>query len=206
MLVAEFAPQSGVVLTWPHARSDWRETLDQIVPVYIEITRAIAAYERLLILCYDAAHRDRIHDTLAQAGVTGSNILFACVPSNDTWIRDYGPLVTSRHGAPELHDFIFDGWDGRELSLRLDPVCQGLIGSLAEQRLQEAVSAAAGQPVALRLAAETSEEETPARREAREAAARQAETEADIAGDPLVTGLQEAFEAEIVPDSIRRIE
>jgi DNA polymerase-3 subunit gamma/tau len=101
---------------------------------------------------------------------------------------------------------VFDAWDGRQLSLHLDPVCSGLIGSLAERRLQEAVTAAAGTPVLLRLIAGEPAAETPAQREARERRVCQEAVEADVAADPLVLGVQETFDAEIVPDSIRRIE
>ena len=113
MLIPEFAPQSGVLLTWPHAQSDWGIDLPAITPVYIEIARAVSTYEHLLIVCYDPAHRDTIVSTLAQAGVSDSNIRYTCCPSNDTWIRDYGPLAATHNGQLTLHDFIFDGWDGR---------------------------------------------------------------------------------------------
>ena len=101
---------------------------------------------------------------------------------------------------------VFDAWDGKRLALRLDPACSSLIGSLAERRLQEAVGAAIGQAVVLRVTAGPVGEETPAQRGAREQRARQAATEADIAGDPLVVAVKETFDAEIVPDSIRRID
>jgi DNA polymerase-3 subunit gamma/tau len=101
---------------------------------------------------------------------------------------------------------VFGGWDGQRLSLRVDPACSSLIGSLAERRLQEAVSRALGVPAALRLEASVADAETPAQRAAREKRARQQQTEADIAGDPLVLAVQEAFDAEIVPDSIRRLD
>jgi DNA polymerase-3 subunit gamma/tau len=101
---------------------------------------------------------------------------------------------------------VFDAWDGKRLALRLDPACSSLIGSLAERRLQEAVAAAVGQAVVLRVTAGSVGEETPAQRGAREQRARQAETEADIAGDPLVVAVKETFDAEIVPDSIRRVD
>jgi hypothetical protein len=68
------------------------------------------------------------------------------------------------------------------------------------------VGAAIGHPLVLRLHATAVQAETPAQREARERCARQAAAEADIAVDPLVRALQENFDAEIVPDSIRRIE
>ena len=101
---------------------------------------------------------------------------------------------------------VFDAWDGKRLTLRLDPACSSLIGSLAERRLQEAVAAAIGQAVVLRVVAGLVGEETPAQHGAREQRARQAATEADIAGDPLVVAVKETFDAEIVPDSIRRID
>ena len=101
---------------------------------------------------------------------------------------------------------VLDGWDGKALSLKVDPVCRGLIGSLAEHRLQEAVSEAVGHAVSLRLQVQAAEEETPAQREAREKRERHEATAADIAGDPLVLALQDTFDAEIVTDSIRRIE
>ena len=113
MLIPEFALQSGVLLTWPHARSDWCDDLTAITPVYIELTRAIAAHERLLLVCYDPAHRDAVDTTLSQAGIPGRNIHYTTCASNDTWIRDYGPLATACDGQIELHDFVFDGWDGR---------------------------------------------------------------------------------------------
>ena len=101
---------------------------------------------------------------------------------------------------------IVDGWDGMRLTLNVDPACSSLIGSLAEQRLQEAVANAIGQPVTLQLVAREVEAETPAQRGAREERARQAATEADLAADPLVLAAQETLDAEIVADSIRRLD
>ena len=101
---------------------------------------------------------------------------------------------------------VLDGWDGKALSLKVDPACRGLIGSLAERRLQEAISEAVGHTVSLQLQVQEAEEETPAQREAREKRERHEATAADIAGDPLVLALQDTFDAEIVADSIRRIE
>ena len=96
-----------------------------------------------------------------------------------------------------------DGLDGKRLSLRVDTAAHGLIGSLAEQKLQEAIAAALAQPVTLKLVAQEGETDTPAQRDARKKKARQEATEEDISGDPLVLAVQETFDAEIVADSIR---
>ena len=126
MLIAESAPQSGIVLTWPHARSDWRASLADIIPVYLDIARAVSAHERLLVVCYDAAHRTAVMDSFREAGLGIANVGFTCIPSNDTWIRDYGPLAVARGAAVELHDFVFDGWDGKYPAGLDDGVTQAL--------------------------------------------------------------------------------
>jgi len=109
--------------------------------------------------------------------------------------------------AAQLADnCVFGAWDGSLLSLRLDPACSGLLGSLAERRLQDAVSDKLGRPVRLELTVDAAATETPAQRGAREKQARQVAIEDDVARDPLVLAMQENFGAEIVPDSIRGTE
>ena len=109
--------------------------------------------------------------------------------------------------AAQLADnCVFGAWDGSLLSLRLDPACSGLLGSLAERRLQDAVSDKLGRPLRLELTVDAAATETPAQRGAREKQARQVAIEDDVAGDPLVLAMQENFGAEIVPDSIRGTE
>ena len=101
---------------------------------------------------------------------------------------------------------VVDSWDGRVLRLSVDPSSASLVGSLAEQRLHEALCAATNVDVVLQLETRAVDTETPARLEAREQQQLQAETEADIAADPLVLAVQDTFDAEIVADSVRRID
>jgi agmatine/peptidylarginine deiminase len=112
-LIPEFAPQSGVLITWPHADSDWRDSLADIEPVYVEIAQAISRYEALLVICYDHNHVRHVSNLLLQAGATMSAIRCIAVPTDDTWIRDYGPLSVSGEHGPQLLDFTFDGWRGK---------------------------------------------------------------------------------------------
>ena len=49
-LPAEWEPQWGVQLTWPHAHTDWAPILDEITATYQEIAREIAKREHLLIV------------------------------------------------------------------------------------------------------------------------------------------------------------
>lgn len=113
-LIAEFAPQSGVLLTWPHACSDWRDQLDSIEPLYGTLVAAISRHERVIILCHDAEHQHRVQATLRrQAGIKRSVVQCLVIASDDTWVRDYGPLSlrTGRH--LQLCNYIFNGWGGK---------------------------------------------------------------------------------------------
>lgn len=112
-LPPEWAPQSGVQLTWPHAYGDWTERLDQVEPVFIAIAREIARRERVLIVCYDAAHRRHVRAVLETGRVDLAQVLLKIAPSNDTWARDHGPLTVLCREQPVLLDFAFNGWGGK---------------------------------------------------------------------------------------------
>lgn len=83
---AEWEPQSGVQLTWPHEGTDWAPMLDDILQTYREMAREIEKRELLLVVM---------------------------PPSDDTWARDHGFLTlvpTDDSGQPQLLDFQFNGW------------------------------------------------------------------------------------------------
>lgn len=90
---AEWEPQWGVQLTWPHAATDWAPMLDEITKTYEEIAREISARENLLVVG---------------------------PPSNDTWARDHGFItLVDDQGHARLLDFCFNGW-GEKFAAKLD--------------------------------------------------------------------------------------
>ena len=115
-LIPEFAPQSGVLLVWPHVASDWRDSLAEIEPVYLELVRAISRHEPVLIVCYDEEHSRHIQQQLTDARIEPSGVRQVVVPTNDTWVRDYGPLAVKGNQSVSLVDFTFDGWGGKYAS------------------------------------------------------------------------------------------
>ena len=80
-LLAEWAPQSGVMLTWPHGHGDWRPFLTQVEPVFIDIGRAVTQFEKLLVATYDEAHRQHVLQRLAAAGASMDRVKTFIVPS-----------------------------------------------------------------------------------------------------------------------------
>ena len=89
-LPAEWEPQWGVQLTWPHADTDWAPMLDEITATYEEMASEIRKREELLVV--------------------GK-------PSNDTWARDHGFItLVDDEGHARLLDFRFNGWGEKFLA------------------------------------------------------------------------------------------
>lgn len=99
-LPAEWEPQSGVQLTWPHENTDWAYMLSDILQTYEKIAHEISKREPLLVVG---------------------------PPSNDTWARDHAFITLlansneeeQEHSSPLLLDFCFNGW-GEKFEAVLD--------------------------------------------------------------------------------------
>jgi len=116
--------QDGVLIAWPHEGTDWADDLAAAEAEFLALASAIAAHERLVVLCRDHAHAAHIR-TLLDDQVEDPRCLcpIPC-PYDDTWLRDYGPLTVMEDGRPVLLDFRFDGW-GRKYPATHDDAATG---------------------------------------------------------------------------------
>ena len=113
VLPAEWAPQSAVMLTWPHSGTDWADMLDQVEPVFTEIARAILRFEHLLISCESQPRSQELEQELngfAQKNQLPGKVIAIQAPADDTWARDHGPVTVLDDGKPLLLDFHFNAW------------------------------------------------------------------------------------------------
>lgn len=125
-LPAEWEAQDGVLLAWPHGGSDWRNHLESVEPVFIEIVKQISRFEMVLIA---ALEPETVRERVSRAGAAMGNVRLFRVDSNDTWARDFGPVTVLENGQPVLLDFGFNGW-GLKFAANLD--------NLISRRLAEA--------------------------------------------------------------------
>jgi len=114
-LPAEWEQQSGVMLTWPHEGTDWRDTLQDVLPVFATIACEISMREKVLIV---APNTDDVYARLLPQ-TNLDNVIVTQVPSNDTWARDHGPITILLDGQPTLLDFRFNAW-GMKFASDLD--------------------------------------------------------------------------------------
>lgn len=112
-LPAEWAPQDAILLTWPHADSDWQSWLDQADWTFATLAAAISRYQTVIISCLDLAHSRHVFELLTAANADLKRCQRYITPSNDIWVRDHGPITIYRSGQPVLLDFRFNGWGGK---------------------------------------------------------------------------------------------
>ncbi len=114
-LPAEWEPQDGVQLTWPHADGDWAPILAEVTPCFVEIARQILQRESCLIVCRNIAQtREQLRGLADHPALRMIEI-----DSNDTWARDHGPISLLENGELCLLDFTFNGW-GMKFAAHLD--------------------------------------------------------------------------------------
>ena len=108
---AEWEKQRAVLLSFPHENTDWHneenETdLQAALSPFIRITQAIAYGEAVYIICQDK-------EKISSLFCSSRNLTFIEIPTNDTWIRDYGYISIKEGNDTKLLDFTFDGWGGK---------------------------------------------------------------------------------------------
>ncbi len=103
---AEWESQRAVLMAFPHEETDWAENLEEALSPFIRIAQAIAYAQPLYIICKDK-------QSISGRFCSTHNISFIEIPTNDTWIRDYGYISIENGGETKLLDFTFDGWGGK---------------------------------------------------------------------------------------------
>ena len=104
---AEWERQQCVLMSFPHEETDWADDgLDKALTPFIRIAQAIAYGEAVYIICKDKSK-------ISSMFCSTRNMTFIEIPTNDTWIRDYGYISIKENGEKKLLDFTFDGWGGK---------------------------------------------------------------------------------------------
>ncbi|PHS34076.1 MAG: agmatine deiminase [Sulfurovum sp.] len=107
VMPAEWEKQQCILMSFPHEDTDWaQENLNEALSPFIRIAQAIAYAQAVYIICKDKTK-------IASLFCSTRNLTFIEIPTNDTWIRDYGYISIKENGENKLFDFTFDGWGGK---------------------------------------------------------------------------------------------
>lgn len=110
---AEWVPHAATWLTWPHCDDTWPGRREEVIPAYIDMTRALSRSESVDVNTLDGDHREAIRVILADEGIpTGVDaaVRLLVLPTDDEWIRDYGALFVVGEEGLVATDWEFNAW------------------------------------------------------------------------------------------------
>ena len=111
---AEWEAQSGVLIAWPTADTDWADRLGQVEETYIALVAAITRFQPVLICVADDDVETYAEMRLRSNRIDMDKVHFTTAAYDDTWLRDSGPITLRRaDGGFQLLDFRFTGWGGK---------------------------------------------------------------------------------------------
>ena len=105
-LPPEWQKQRAVLMAFPHQDTDWSSDLNSALVPFIRIVQAIAYKTPVYIICDNSQE-------ISNLFCSTRNMSFIEIPTNDTWIRDYGYISIIEDGEFKLLNFTFDGWGGK---------------------------------------------------------------------------------------------
>ena len=106
--IAEWEPQSAVMIAWPHKLTDWEYMLDEVELCYTNVAKAILQRENLIVITCQSDH---------VKALIGENhphkAHYIDILTNDTWCRDFGAITIEENDKLAICDFKFNAWGGK---------------------------------------------------------------------------------------------
>lgn len=103
---AEWEPQEAVWMQWPSRLEA------ELRPTFADIIREVSHFEPLHLVVPNARARNQAERFLSAAGVETESINWHLMPTDNSWMRDNGPVYLETPAGLELQDWGFDAWGG----------------------------------------------------------------------------------------------
>lgn len=107
---AEWEPQQGILLCFPHNGKDWPGKYQAIQWAFVEFIKKVTTYEALFLVVADHAQETKVRLRLERAHVNLQQITFIIQKTNRSWMRDSGPIIVKNGSKREALNFNFNGW------------------------------------------------------------------------------------------------
>jgi agmatine deiminase len=138
---AEWEPHLATYLVWPHNLDTWPGKFEPIPPLFARMAASVGHFEPLRVLVNDASAIDSVRAMIADAPTPDESpvridrIDLVTIPTNDSWVRDHGPIFVNRRGtthgdspAQIALDWRFNSWGEKYGRYDLDDVVPRRLG------------------------------------------------------------------------------
>ena len=108
---AEWMPHAATWIAWPHNRQTWPERFEPIEPVFQRIVEILSEVEAVHVL----GGSEAVYQRAAKAVGSLNRVTVHPMPTNDCWIRDYGPTFVHIGQGQQLLavDWQYNAWGGK---------------------------------------------------------------------------------------------
>ncbi len=130
---AEWEPQQGILLCYPHNGNDWPGKYGAIQWALVDFIKKVAEVEMVFLVVRDHTLRDLVKVKLERAHVRAERIQYIICKTNRSWMRDSGPIGVYRNGKRAFLKFAFTGW-AKYTNYRLDRHVAGVVSKHFSQK------------------------------------------------------------------------
>jgi len=109
---AEWAPHAATIVAWPHNTQTWPRNLRDAQTEFVQLVQAIANDEPVLLLAGNRLHAE-IESRLQHRGSCAHEVALLDIPTNDAWVRDYGPTFVCNGEQLLAIDWHYNAWGGK---------------------------------------------------------------------------------------------
>ncbi len=136
---AEWEPHESIWLSWPHNAETWPGHFEEIPAIFAEIVRLLTSSGLVRINVSDDQMAEEARRLLGEKGADLNQVRFHRHPTNDSWVRDHGPIYVVRQQSSQrqraIIDWDYNAWGGKYPPFDLDDaVPRGIAEEFHEQR------------------------------------------------------------------------
>lgn len=114
IMPAETEIHEGTWLQWPHHYQYGMAYRNSLDATWVSMTKELVSSEKVHIIAYNQTEKDRIISLLNTESILLTNVDFKSYKTDDTWIRDNGPIyVRDKKGNLVIEDWGFNGWGNK---------------------------------------------------------------------------------------------
>lgn len=110
-LTNESEQHDATWLQWPHSYQYGAIFAKRLDIIWVDMTAALVESEKVNIIVYDEVEKVKVMGFLKNANIPLAKVDFKIFQTDDSWIRDNGPIFTrDKNGVLTAGDWGFNGW------------------------------------------------------------------------------------------------